>query len=229
MIAVATALGLLLVAAVASAGPCPSQPTFTRGAIGPDMAGAACGLLMLPQYGAGACPGPTCEAYEGYWSVEAVMKEHYPNCTRGDWPDAWQPTTPVVKLSSRCTVAEWQRTSNGIYCPDPNKRPLPCPGLNITTVDGGKTITLATCQQSGTASASGGWGGFDAVADYLMSAAVVDPFVCGRMPSVTGAIQTLVCPTFTAQMAAQAAAYPPNLPVLAAINRTCGRLSLRTR
>ena len=128
MIAVAAALGALLLAAVASAGPCPSQPTFRRGAIGPDLAGAACALLALPQYGAGACPGPTCEAYEGYWSVEAVMKEHFPNCTRADWPDAWQPAAPVVKLSSGCTVAEWQRTANGIYCPDPNARPLPCPG-----------------------------------------------------------------------------------------------------
>lgn len=209
-----------------TAGTCPSEPTFMEGYIRPDaLTGLTC-ELMLPHYGVGVCPGSACQSYQDFWSIEAVMKAHYPNCTREKWPHAWQPQTSI-KFGGGCTLSKWQLTINGKYCPDPNKRPLPCPDLNISTTGGGKTIVMETCQQSSTTSAAGGWEGFDAVADYLMSSAVVDPWVCGRMPSVTSAIQKLVCPNFTLQMAAQAAAYPANLPVLAAINRTCDWLSLR--
>ena len=64
--------------------------------------------------------------------------------------------------------------------------------------------------------------GFDTVGDYLMSSAVVDPLVCGRMADVHDAIRRFVCPVFTPQMAAEAAAFPANLPTLEAVNRTCG-------
>ena len=222
-VAVLVAVSVAAPAAPAAVSGCPDQPTFTPGSIGPDGFGAAC-ALELPQYGVGDCPGPTCQSFQDYWSVDTVMKENYPNCTRADWPRAWQPSGPLLKLRGSCTVAAWQRSAKGLLCPDPNTRPLPCPGLNVSSPDGGKTIAMATCQQSGSAS-SGGWGGFDAVGDYLMSSAVVDPIVCGRMPAVHDTIQRFVCPVFTPQMAAEAAAYPANLPTLEAVNRTCGLLA----
>ena len=155
-------------AAPAAASGCPLQPTFTPGSIGPDGFGAAC-ALELPQYGAGDCPGATCQSFQDYWFIGAVMKENYPSCTRAEWPRAWQPSGPLVKLRGSCSVVAWQRSAKGEYCPDPNTRPLPCPGLNVSSPDGGKTIAMATCQQSGSTSSSGGWGGASCYLDPALN------------------------------------------------------------
>ena len=136
-------------------GTCPTSPTFEEGSIGPDSFSGACSLT-LPVYSSGVCPGPSCEDYEDYWSVEKVMTEKFPNCTKENWPKSWQPAQSVV-LRGGCTVAAWQQTSNGALCPDPNVHPLPCPGLNVSSKDN-TTIAMATCGSSGSQS-SGSWTG----------------------------------------------------------------------
>ena len=217
------ALGAALGGVAASAPDCPASPTFTAGAIGKGLSQDC--ELSLPQYGAGDCPGPSCQSYQDYWSAEAVIKEHYPRCPKARWPAVWQPAQPVA-LRHGCTVEGWQQTRDGRLCPDPNRAPLPCPGLNISSADN-VSIKMATCHQSGSA-ATGAWGGFDAVADYLGSAAVVDAVACADSPAVAGAVARFVCPVWTPAMSKQAAAYPQNLPTLSAIKRICGTPALKS-
>lgn len=196
---------------------CPTSPTFQVGVIGKGLSQDC--ELELPTYGSGACPGPACESYQGYWSAEGVIKEHFPDCPKASWPAAWLPAE-LVKLRHGCNVVGWQQTPDGLYCPDPTHVPLPCPGLNVSFKDN-VAVSMATCHQSGS-TAVGNWGGFDAVADYLGQQAVVNVAVCSDKPAITDAITRYVCPVWTAAMSQQASAYPTNLPTVSAINRTCG-------
>ena len=175
----------------------------------------------------GVCPGPACQAYEGYWSAQSLMQEHFPNCTAGT-PAVWRARAGrvAVEIAAGCSIAAWQQPgAAGAFCPDPNVRPLPCPGLNVSAAvpaDGG--LKLTTCMQQGRES-SGAWTGFDALAGYLDQAAVTNLAACARLPGVVALLHQYVCPGFTPAMAEQAAAFPRNLPVLAVIKQSCAGIA----